>query len=48
MCNYRGVDQQMNRESNLQIICSERWCGHSGHVTDALGKTKEKCQVTAE
>ena len=42
MCNYEGVVQQMHGKSRLQIIHTKRQYNHSGHVIDALGKTKEK------
>ena len=42
MFNYRVLNQQMHGESSLQIICTKSGCSHSGHVSDALRKTKEK------
>ena len=32
----------MNGKSSLQNICNYRRCSQSGHVSDVLGKTKEK------
>ena len=43
MCDYGGLGQQMNGKSSLRIICTYRHCSNSGHVSDALGKTKERC-----
>ena len=40
MCNYRGLHKQIDRKSSLQIICTYKLSSYSGHVSDALGKTK--------
>ena len=38
---YRGLRQQMPKKPNLQIICTYRLSSCSGHVSEALGTTKE-------
>ena len=39
--NYGGLCQQLHGKSSLQIICTYRQNSYLGHVSDALGKTKE-------
>ena len=41
MCNYGGLHIQIHGKSSLQIIYTYRRTSYSGHVSDALGKTKE-------
>ena len=41
MYNYGGLHKQIHGKSSLQIICTYRWASYLGHVSDALGKTKE-------
>ena len=38
---YRGLHQQMPEKPNPQIICAYRRSSYSGHVSEALGTTKE-------
>ena len=39
MCNG-GLRRRMHKKSSLQIICTYRQSSNSGHVSDALWKTK--------
>ena len=41
MGNYGSLRQRMHEKSGLQIICTCRRRSSWGHVSDALGKTKE-------
>ena len=41
MCNYGGLRKRIHGKSCLQIVCTYRRTFYSGHVSDALGKTKE-------
>ena len=39
---YGGLHQRMHKQSSLQIICTNRQNSYSGHVSDSLGKAKQK------